>query len=536
MRLKFAAILFLLSAFSGASQSLSPRNRALLDSLAVRFDSLEVYQSRKLEKIQQAKDRAEGLEVPSELVQAYLDVADEYLKFDSDSTIAYIEKARHLAHDINDSELYSRAGILTARMLVVIGYYKEGIDRITSLDRKSFTPAILCEYYEAMSLLYYELFHFDGSRLEFRDKYEKTYHAYLDSVIMVSPPDSEYGLRAKEKNAYYDGDAEVAMALNRKRMEIARKGTIQESFVYFERSLIYRDILRDYDNEITCLLKAAIIDLENSNQDVAAFTLLVSLLKDVVDVGILDKMSKYSYDAMLKFRSRTRRLIGTDMVIETDEILRRQLVSQRQQLTWSLVLLSLLSVALVAILCYLAVLIRNGRILTRRMEQSNRISNSYIASFFELYSSYIDRLISFRSRVNTSLRRGNTDYVIELTNPSRDITNDELKHMYDSFDTAFLDIFPTFVEDINSMLKPECRIEVKDSGKLNTELRIFALIRLGVTDSSRISELLHYSIKTVYNKRSGINAKLAVPKEKFEKMLSDFWILDKKREKGISLD
>lgn len=103
--------------------------------------------------------------------------------------------------------------------------------------------------------------------------------------------------------------------------------------------------------------------------------------------------------------------------------------------------------------------------------------------------------------------------------------------MYDSFDSAFLDIFPTFVEDFNSLLKPECRIVLKDSEKLTTELRIFAMIKLGVTESSRISELLHYSIKTVYNKRSGINSKLAIPKEQFEKRLKNCKIESKIIEK-----
>lgn len=196
-------------------------------------------------------------------------------------------------------------------------------------------------------------------------------------------------------------------------------------------------------------------------------------------------------------------------------------MKQKRQLTLSLLLLSALAMLLAAVLCYTVTLIRKGRILTRRLERSNRISNGYIASFFQLYSSYINRLLAFRGRINTSLRRGDTDYVIELTNPSRDITNEELKHMYDSFDSAFLDIFPTFVEDFNSLLKPECHIVLKDSEKLNTELRIFAMIKLGVTESARISELLHYSIKTVYNKRSGINPKLAIPKEKFEKMLKE---------------
>ena len=275
------------------------------------------------------------------------------------------------------------------------------------------------------------------------------------------------------------------------------------------------------DDRLYCLLKAAIIDLKNSNQDVAAFTNIAYMLRNSVDAGILDKFSDYSYSSMLKFRSRTRRILGMDVIVETDRLLLQQILEQKRQLTLSLCLLSVLALILIAAVCYMVVLIRKGRMLTLRLERSNRISNGYIASFFQLYSSYIDRLLAFRGRINTSLRRGNTDYVIELTNPSRDIENDELKHMYDSFDSAFLDIFPTFVEDFNSLLKPECRIVLKDSEKLNTELRIFAMIKLGVTESARISELLHYSIKTVYNKRSGINSKLAIPKEQFEKTLKE---------------
>lgn len=275
------------------------------------------------------------------------------------------------------------------------------------------------------------------------------------------------------------------------------------------------------EERLNCLLKAAIIDLDNSNQDVAAFTRIAYMLRNSVDAGILDKFSDYSYSSMLKFRSRTRRILGMDVIVETDRLLRQQILEQKRQLTLSLCLLSVLALILIAAVCYMIALIRKGRMLTLRLERSNRISNGYIASFFQLYSSYIDRLLAFRGRINTSLRRGNTDYVIELTNPSRDIENDELKHMYDSFDSAFLDIFPTFVEDFNSLLKPECRIVLKDSEKLTTELRIFAMIKLGVTESARISELLHYSIKTVYNKRSGINSKLAIPKEQFEKTLKE---------------
>lgn len=505
---------------SSAVQPLSPDNRTLLKDLVGKFDSLDVYENRKIAKIQMKKEACEKLE-GREQMEAWLDVAYEYSYFDSDSTIAALEHVEKMASEASDHYMAVKAAIRIARILTTIGYYKESSDIIDSIDKESIPQTLLFEYFEVKEFLCYELFHVDGSRLEFQDMYEEHYRAYMDSVILYAPENSEYGLRSQEKKALILNDYDYAMQCNRKRMELATKGSIAESFVFYERNIIYEKMGGGEEERLNCLLKAAIIDLENSNQDVAAFTRIAQMLRNSVDAGILDKFSDYSYSSMLKFRSRTRRILGMDVIVETDRLLRQQILSQKRQLSLSLGLLSILAIVLIAVLFHMVSLMRKGRLLTRRLERSNRISNGYIASFFQLYSSYIDRLLAFRGRINTSLRRGNTDYVIELTNPSRDIENEELKHMYDSFDSAFLDIFPTFVEDFNSLLKPEWRIVLKDSEKLTTELRIFAMIKLGVTESARISELLHYSIKTVYNKRSSMNSKLAIPKEQFEKMLKE---------------
>lgn len=513
-------LLISLLAVSSAVQPLSPDNRTLLNELVNRFDSLEVYENRKLARIQMKKDECEKLE-GREQMEALLDVAYEYCYFDSDSTISTLKIVAKMASDASDNYMEVKTAIRISRILTTLGYYKESSDIIDSINRKSIPRPLLFEYFEAKEFLCYELFHVDGSRLEFQDMYEEKYRSYMDSIILYAPGDSEFGLRSREKKALILNDYDYAMQCNRKRMELAPEGSIAESFVFYERNLIYDKMGGNEEECLYCLLRAAIIDLENSNQDVAAFTKISYMLRNSVDAGILDKFSEYSYSSMIKFRSRTRRILGMDVIVETDRLLRQQILEQKRQLTLSLALLSVLAVLLVGALCYMVALVRKGRVLTRRLERSNRISNGYIASFFQLYSSYIDRLLAFRGRINTSLRRGNTNYVIELTNPSRDITNDELRHMYDSFDSAFLDIFPTFVEDFNSLLKPECHIVLKESEKLNTELRIFAMIKLGVTESAKISELLHYSIKTVYNKRSAVNSKLAISKEKFEKILKE---------------
>lgn len=87
------------------------------------------------------------------------------------------------------------------------------------------------------------------------------------------------------------------------------------------------------------------------------------------------------------------------------------------------------------------------------------------------------------------------------------MTDDELKLFYERFDKTFLSLFPSFVEDLNNLLLPEEAIQPKKEGSLNTELRIFALIRLGITDSDKIAKFLRYSLATIYNYRTKVRNK-----------------------------
>lgn len=236
-----AIITFLVSLLtvSSAVQSLSPDNRALLKDLVNKFDSLEVYENRKIEKIQRKKEACEKLD-GREQMEAWLDVAYEYSHFDSDSTIATLERVAKMASDASDSYMSIKTAFRISRILTTLGYYKESSDIIDSINRKTIPRSLLFEYFEAKEFLCYELFHVDGSRLEFQDMYEGMYHSYMDSVIVYAPENSEYGLRSREKKALILNDFDHAMQCNRKRMELATKGSIAESCVFYERYLIYK--------------------------------------------------------------------------------------------------------------------------------------------------------------------------------------------------------------------------------------------------------------------------------------------------------
>ena len=185
------SFLISLLAVSSAVQPLSPDNRTLLKDLVRKFDSLDVYENRKIAKIQMKKEACEKLE-GREQMEAWLDVAYEYSYFDSDSTIAALEHVEKMASEASDHYMAVKAAIRIARILTTIGYYKESSDIIDSIDKESIPQTLLFEYFEVKEFLCYELFHVDGSRLEFQDMYEGHYRAYMDSVILYAPENSEY--------------------------------------------------------------------------------------------------------------------------------------------------------------------------------------------------------------------------------------------------------------------------------------------------------------------------------------------------------
>ena len=132
-----------------------------------------------------------------------------------------------------------------------------------------------------------------------------------------------------------------------------------------------------------------------------------------------------------------------------------------------------------------------------------------------LCSDYIDKIDDFRKRVNRMVKGHEYEELYRLTKSS-DMKNLETENLYAAFDNAFLHLFPNFISDFNALLLPEEKIVVQGEYKLNTTLRIFALIRLGIEDSSRIAKFLRYSVNTIYNYRARVKSVAITHRDDFE--------------------
>ena len=269
------------------------------------------------------------------------------------------------------------------------------------------------------------------------------------------------------------------------------------------------------------LLESAIIELENSDHDITSLLRVESLLHDIGEMMDAKKVSDYYYASMRQLGSRKRLLEGgeTAMLINGQNLLLLQ--KKNNQFKIAIAFISLLAVALLVALLKINNSHRKISRLKDNLQQSGKISKEYVGVVFKLYSSYIRRLEAFRTKIYAALKRGNTEQALELTSPSKDLASEERRSLFRKFDGAFVDIFPDFIETVNSCLKPDSQIVPKKTEILNNELRIIALMKLGIKDNEEIANMLHCTVRTIYNLKAIFKSRLAVSMERFNRIISD---------------
>lgn len=506
----------------GADMPQTPRTKGLVKELLVKLDSTDVYTARKEAKIDAIKAKLPG-STDAVNFDLCFDIAEEYSNYVADSASAYLERAARIAEKIGSDSLLIRAQVARVRVLSVAGFYAEAHDILESVPRKSVTGDMLVNYYEGWVTLYHGLYSGPDEPADFKKKYRDEYNIYRDSLLEVADPMSEIFLRNMEKKEARAGHFAEARRYNAIRASMLKDRT---SRFYATRIYDRFAIAYNYEHNVTGeaiddLLESAIIEVENSNQDIASLLRVEEFLTKINEVKAAKKVSDYYYSTMRKFGSRKRRLEGLEQTMLINDRNHQSLQKRKNEIQAALAFISLLVIVLVFLLLKINSTRHKISRLNGNLQQSDKISKGYVGVVFQLYSSYIKRLDVFRTKIHSSLKKGNVERALELTSPSSDITSEEMKELYHNFDSAFVDIFPDFIQAVNDCLKPESRIVPKKTEILTTELRILALIKLGIGDSTKIAEMLHCSVKTVYNLRSGFKARLAIPEKEFKARIID---------------
>ena len=280
--------------------------------------------------------------------------------------------------------------------------------------------------------------------------------------------------------------------------------------------------------------------------DHASLWMLAQLLYENGDMERAYQYMRFSWNATKFYNARLRSWQSADVLSLIDKTYQAMIEKQNDRLQQYLVLITALLVLLIGALGYiyrqmkkLAVARNHLQTANHQLNQlneelqqmnacltstnaelseSNQIKEEYIARFIKLCSTYINRLDAYRRMVNKKVSAGQIAELLKITR-SQDALDEELEELYANFDTAFLHLFPDFVKKFNALLQDNEQIILKKDELLNTELRIFALIRLGIEDSSQIAEFLRYSVNTIYNYRAKVKNKARGSREDFEDLV-----------------
>lgn len=475
-----------------------------------------MFEGRKYARIDKEK-RAVALR-PS--FSSYMKLGKEYTLFKADSAIFYYDKAAELASSPADSLLVRMKKV---RSEVIAGYYAEAYSDFKAISHMGIPDTLLPEFYESGYRIY--SFSLNGSTEGglFYDRYYSNTVAFRKKWIESLPVSSNTRRLYEAEQAMADGKQAVAKmilvdlipSLRRDGNDFAlacaflakiyrSEGKSEESVRYFALSAI---------SDIMCAVK--------ENQSILDLSMIL------YGEGDIDRAYRYIFTSLedAAFCNAQMRVYNVSGLLPVIESQHREEVAEHERMLMMYIVVSFfLLIGLAVAVFYL---VKQMKKLTRtrlKLKEANMTKDEYMGQFLELCSIYMKRLDSFTKLVNRKLVSGQVDDLVKMMK-SQKFSDEQHSTFYKEFDNAFLKIYTTFVDDVNALLRPEERFEIEAPGSLNTELRIYALLRLGIVDSSKIAEFLRYSVNTIYAYRNKMKNR-AIDRDSFEKNVMKIGIID----------
>ena len=538
-------LLFPAYACADTSKHALEENRKLLHSLDSLLEQQDLFVRVKEERIKQLKMQYSRVKDVKELYAMNRMVYLEYRVYDADSALHYINnRTWEVVSLLEQSFVLTSSGLLT-----------EALKAVSDIQPEELPQNLRSEYFGRLCTLYSRLRDYSSENSQLSEHYNNLQKAFRDSVYLTATPDE---LRYWNCRAWlYLGTPEiepVKQAFEENKQTLSNDSR-KYSIATYNLSAIYRSENND-SKYLENLILSAMADIRSVNGDIGS---LQEIAEYLFKHGEIDRAYNYilycSQKAML-FHNRVRIVKMSHLQNQIYKAYQEQSRTQQKRLQASLIAVSFLFLVLIGAFLFIrkqmhrlkeanlkldstnqklsvnmdALSTAHQRLeevnmqlkdlntqlqeVNDQLRESNYVKEEYIGYVFNICSTYISKLEEFRKNINRKLKVGQIEDVKAMTDSSATASN-ELKEFYQNFDTIFLHLYPDFVGDFNALLLPEERIELKEGELLNTELRIHALIRLGITDSVKIADFLHCSAQTVYNNRLRTRNKSIIPKEDF---------------------
>lgn len=538
MKLLIFAIAFCLQTLS-----LHADNKALykrLDSvIAHRAD----YDALKEQKIQNIKLGSAYVTSNEDKLQMYERLVNEYTPYILDSAFVYTQKSIDLAVHTNDTACCKKFQIIKARLLIFRGFYIEAKEILDDMSVPPSDRQLNFLYNCAQCALYFNL-KLSCRGTEYDMRYDKLFHKYMDNTLLYcTQKDALYYYLKGAQLAYSNGDIKDIAACLGKAMSQLKPDSRLYAMSASIMSKVY-GIHHQPELQERYLLLAAISDVMSAtNENMALQEVALRLYKH--DVRKAQWYINVSLNDANVFSNRLRS-------IELYSNLHTILSAYNQELEnagkWHIVLMLSIIVLLVVIVLETMRIKRKNNLMQQNeknltaqteqlsatnkkqkeandeleklndeLEQTNAKREYMAKAYISLCYLYIEKLENQRKMVIRKIKANQQKELLSILSSSKR-TAEENQTFFSQFDSIFLSLYPTFVKELNTLLTPEAQVELKENNELTPSLRVAALIRLGVTESSMIAGILSYSPQTIYNYRSALKNG-AIDKDSFEENL-----------------
>ena len=425
-------------------------------------------------------------------------LAENYNSYQSDFALLYLRRTLALAEKTGDNDLIMRARSGIALCYSLGGRFYEAEEILSGIrDTVHVSRRALQSYYVARHRMNRELYALTepGER---RDLFRRREHYYAVSAAEISE-DTFTSLYYGYMDAIVRKDWSEASTLCDSLLVSVPSDSHSYAKAANHKAQLEGKAGRP-DEELAWFIRSAMADIQSAVRDHGS---LCAVSEELFNRGDVDRAMDYIRVAIRDtrfFNSPSRSWRDMAILPQIEAAYSERNARLHTMYIVLIVVILLFFVSAVAAGLYV---LTNDRLSAQnlRIAGANRIKEVYIGGFLQTISEYINKLSGTYQYVNKMLR---DDRIAELRRECArsNVRNDELKEFYALFDKTFLGLFPSFIDEMNGLLADEARTEGRHDGELTTVLRIYALIRLGITDTATIAALLHCSIRTVYNYRS----------------------------------
>ncbi len=530
---------------------------SLLKELDIAISKNEIYLKKKVERVDSLKRQVEKQDSLDKKYHIYAQLFEEYASFQTDSALVYALKKADIAEKQNNLTQKDEASLNVAGIFIITGMYKEASEILSKLSKQNLDYDHSGYYYHLQHTLYGSMADYTILKSD-KEHYLEVSDLYRDSLLLTTTSDPITHTMVLADRFVYKGNYKEALDSLLKIYPTQTTENRLMGYLAYAIADIYHK-MGNTQKEKYFLTLSAISDIKSSVKENISLRKLAILLFEEGQTKRAYTYMRLSLDDATFCNARQRTLQISEVLPIIETAYQIEVEKQKKEITIVLIAISILSLILIILIVCIRWQMKKTSTTKKELSRTNsqlsilnielrdlndKLSNSnsqlqdtndklfitnqelkksdfvkevYLGKFIDMCSVYIDKLDSYRKGLNKIAMNEKVEDLYKALKSSQFI-EEELKDFYINFDDTFLRIFPTFIDEFNLLFSEHDKWEPKAGELLTTELRIFALIRLGINDSSKIASFLRYSITTIYTYRSKLRSK-SLYKDDFEERI-----------------